>query len=531
MNAPAPRAGSGTALVERVALVLALAIAACAMAEVRGYLTDDTFIHLQYARHLAAGAGPVFNLGERVYGCTSPLWIALIALGIRLGGDGLVVAKVLGGAATLCSVALFFLLVHRTLGSAWLRAGATVAWAANAWMLRWSLSGMETPLAVALTLAGFASLAADEARDATSAGPRARTGVLWALAALARPEALLVAVAWALLPLADPARRARPARLLAAWWPAALILGAWLLFARAYYGALWPQTLSAKAAGSGGLPGILDDLRRMAGIVGASDAVVVALLVVGLAAAFRGRRRAAAPDAARARGLTLDLLPWVWVLGVPALYLARGVPVLSRYMVPVLPVLAWQAWRVAERAGLASPGERAATARAAWIAPLIAVLTLAENAVVFRTLVVPQVTSFTRGMEQSLIPFGRWLGRHAPRDASVATPDIGAIGYLSERKVIDLGGLITPRMVPLLERAPFEDVLARFAFADFARPAFVLDRAAAAGDLLRRSPNAAALAIVDSAAVPNLGIARPGRVVYTLYRVDWQRLDAERGRR
>jgi hypothetical protein len=84
--------------------------------------------------------------------------------------------------------------------------------------------------------------------------------------------------------------------------------------------------------------------------------------------------------------------------------------------------------------------------------------------------------------------------------------------------------------VPLLERAPFEDVLARFAFADFARPAFVLDRAARAGDLLERSPHAACLAVVDSAALPNLGIARPGRVVYTLYRVDWTRLDAERGR-
>src|SRR5206468_4317515 len=110
-----------------------------------------------------------------------------------------------------------------------------------------------------------------------------------------------------------------------------------------------------------------------------------------------------------------------------------------------------------ERAGLASRGERAATARAAWIATLVTVLALAESAVVFRMLVVPQVTSFTRGMEQSLIPFGRWLGRHASRDASVATPDIGAIGYFSELEVIDLGGLITPRMVPLLERAPFED--------------------------------------------------------------------------
>ncbi len=43
---------------------------------------------------------------------------------------------------------------------------------------------------------------------------------------------------------------------------------------------------------------------------------------------------------------------------------------------------------------------------------------------------------------------------------------------------------------------------------------------------MRRSRYAAALAIVDSASVPNLGIARPGPVAYTLYRVDWSRMDA-----
>jgi hypothetical protein len=210
---------------------------------------------------------------------------------------------------------------------------------------------------------------------------------------------------------------------------------------------------------------------------------------------------------------------------VPLLYLARGVPVLSRYLVPALPVLGWLAWRAAARSVLAgTPG------RARALAIAVTVLALTENAVVYGALVLPQVTSFTRGMEQSLIPLGRWLHDHAGRDASVATPDIGAIGYFSERHVIDLGGLITPRMVPLLERAPFEDVVARLDFAGFARPEFVLDRGDRARDLERRSPYAAVLAPLDSASVPNLGIRHPGRVVYTLYRVDWQRFDALRGR-
>jgi len=396
-----------------------------------------------------------------------------------------------------------------------------VTWAANAWMLRWSLSGMETPLAVALVLAGFAELVA---------GPewgtrRARVGAWWAFAALARPEALLLLALWALALLHEARRRTGPGRttrargLLAGLAFPTLLVGAWLIFARGYYGAWLPATLAAKAAGSGGLPGLIDGVRRAAPAVAATDGVAIALLALAWLAA---RRRVPDPPP-RPPGAWL---PFAWVLLMPTLELARGVPVLSRYLLLVLPVLEWLAWRAADRAW--SPRDAAGTLalppRAPALPVVAAALALLANAATYRLLVLPQVESFTRGMEQSLIPFGRWLGAHARADASVATPDIGAIGYFSGRRVVDLGGLVTPRMIPLLERAPFEEVLARLAFADFARPEFVLDRGARALDLLARSPHAAALAAVDTASVPNLGIAHPGRVVYTLYRVDWSRV-------
>jgi hypothetical protein len=68
--------------IERIGLALGLLLAAALMWPLRGYITDDTFIHLQYAKHLADGTGLVFNIGEPVYGCTSPLWAALIADGM-----------------------------------------------------------------------------------------------------------------------------------------------------------------------------------------------------------------------------------------------------------------------------------------------------------------------------------------------------------------------------------------------------------------------------------------------------------------
>ena len=48
---------------------------------------DDTYIHLVYARHLAQGLGFSFNAGEPSMGTTSPLWVIILSLFFRLGLD------------------------------------------------------------------------------------------------------------------------------------------------------------------------------------------------------------------------------------------------------------------------------------------------------------------------------------------------------------------------------------------------------------------------------------------------------------
>ena len=502
---------------ERIGLLVALLLAAALMWPLRGYLTDDTFIHLQYARHLAGGQGLVFNAGERTYGCTSPLWVALIADGMALHLSGLVVAKTLGILATLWSVVLFMQLMRRNLRTPALRAAATVAWAGHAWMLRWSTSGMETPLAVALVLAGFVAYTEGQQWGARPV----RTGALWALAALTRPEAVLLLLLWGIFLIVDTDSRPGLRRLVFGALPPVVIYGAWLLFARAYFGTFWPETLSAKAAGGTGLAYHLEDLWRQVRIVGASDGTLAALLVAALL--FGGRRMWPVHLTAQ------RLLPWVWVVAVPMLYVARGVPVLSRYLLPLLPVLAWLAWRALESWCLGSEGGPRRAARATVVGGLVAALVLAQNLVVYRTTVLPQVTSLSAGMRASLIPWGRWFGEHAPRGTVIATPDIGAIGFYSHHRVLDLGGLVTPQMVPLLERDPPEDVVSHFEFGSFARPLYLVDRAPTASDLQRRSPYGAALEVLGTAGLPNLGVARPEPVVYTFYRVNWARLDSLRG--
>ncbi|MEY4374718.1 MAG: hypothetical protein RL760_885, partial [Candidatus Eisenbacteria bacterium] len=95
------------ARLERAAWVVALLLCAGLAWPLRAYVTDDTFIHLQYARHLAAGDGFVFNPGEHVYGSTSPLWVMALAAGMAMGVEGLLVSKILGALATLAALFLW----------------------------------------------------------------------------------------------------------------------------------------------------------------------------------------------------------------------------------------------------------------------------------------------------------------------------------------------------------------------------------------------------------------------------------------
>jgi arabinofuranosyltransferase len=498
--------------VEGVALAVALLLATALMWPLRQYLTDDTFIQLQYAHNLASGQGFVFNPGERVYGCTSPLWAALIADGMVLGFNGLRVARVLGFLATLWSVGLFLQLMRRNLRTPVLCAVATVAWAGNAWMLRWSLSGVETPLAVALVLAGFVAFTEGQQWGARPV----RTGALWALAALTRPEAALLLGLWGVFLLVDTDSRPGLRRLVFGALPPLAIYGAWLLFARLYFGSVLPQTLLAKAAGPAGLGVQLENLWRQVRIVGATDGLMAALLVLALLAGGT-RVWTSRPLTQRAQ----RMLPWVWLALVPALYVARGVPVRSRDLLPLLPVLSWLAWRAGEcwsLGGSAAPRMR----RTILLGTTIAALVLAQNFVVYRRVVLPQVRTVSAGLRGSLLPWGRWLRENTPERSAIATPEIGALGYFSQRRIVDLAGLVTPQMAPCLAREMPADAISNFRFAAFARPEYLVDRAPRPDDLRRRSRYAPALALLGVASVLGPGLPGP---FYSLYRVDWSAAD------
>ena len=206
--------------------------------------TDDPFITYRYAANLLAGHGPVFNIGERVEGFTSPLHLLLMALLLKLfpAVDILFKAKLVGlglGALALWQTGK----LARAFGlSASEGLIAQVLVAVNNNFALAAVNGLETTLFLCVILAAvFVFL-----RELQGRGGPLSAWLLF-LALLARPEAsllfaalLTVRVVWAI--------RNKTLLTDGVGWAAVFLLPALgLLLARlAYYGMPVPNTYYAK---------------------------------------------------------------------------------------------------------------------------------------------------------------------------------------------------------------------------------------------------------------------------------------------
>jgi hypothetical protein len=115
----------------------------------RGYWEDDAYIHLEFARSLAAGRGFSFN-GHIVYGDTSPLWVWLLVAFHALIPDWIDAGKALTAVAAIFALSGAFVyartLVHNSLTSkaAYLFAATMVlVFVTLPYFGYWAFSGME----------------------------------------------------------------------------------------------------------------------------------------------------------------------------------------------------------------------------------------------------------------------------------------------------------------------------------------------------------------------------------------------------
>jgi hypothetical protein len=421
-----------------------------------GFPLDDAWIHQTYARNLAEIGQLSYLPGQPSAGSTSPAWSYLLSVGYLLGIDYQLWAYLLGSLSLAASAWLGHRLFLRLSPSKLIAAFLTGLLCAVEWHLVWAaVSGMETMLFTALSLAMleyfFSRVAARQAPLDPATVQREQAivsavgiGLLGGILTFTRPEGLALSglVLTALLLLPRPtARRQYKERLLTtaiSLLALALVLVPYVAFNLQASGSIFPNTFYAKQTEyQVGWPLPIRFWRVLSPtLVGAQ-----ALLLPGfLYALYRVVRKQGWPAA-------LPLVWWILFLSAYALRLPVNYQH-GRYVIPTIPVLLiYGAWGTSLLLQPRSPQivVRAISKATPFAIGLLALLFWGRGAQAF--------SDDVGFIEGEMVATVHWLdGNTEPGDV-IAVHDIGAVGYLTDRPLLDLAGLITPEVIPFMTNA------------------------------------------------------------------------------
>lgn len=432
-------------------LTLIVAAAAWHMYHLAGP-TEDAFISFRFARHLVAGHGLVWNVGEPpVEGFTNFLWVMICAGFDRCRLDVLRASQSLGVASGLLTILLTYVFARHILrmGRGWSLLPCGMLAVAGPIPL-WSTSGLETTFFGLLLLTGCGLVAVGQMHRSSAA---LLGGCLCLLTAtLTRPEGFGVFVVTAALALllwpGGPTRR-QCAVVLAGYL---LPFSVYFVWRYTYFGTLWPNTFYAKTGGT-----VFQWLRGViyTGYFGLHF-VLPAIWIPALLIWERHRvppKRLRLLDHLRASfGASLSALVTV-AYTLQIIYVGGDYLPYYRFFVPVMPFIYLLLARWAQELAESAAFTRARRGMfrlllAACLAGLLMHSTMIEDLVFSKPAVTQgNYSAARRGYWHTarLKLVGRFFNEYKRDDSeSLYTFAIGIISYLSPMKVYDQHGLVDP---------------------------------------------------------------------------------------
>lgn len=120
------------------------------------YTFEDAFITFQFARRIATGHGFVYNIGEPIYGTTTPLFALLLAGWLRVFPDNVVAgARLIDLLGCAGGFALTWAVLSKAGVSVRGRVCALALLAVSDKLWRFDTGGMETPLLLLFMMAAL----------------------------------------------------------------------------------------------------------------------------------------------------------------------------------------------------------------------------------------------------------------------------------------------------------------------------------------------------------------------------------------
>ncbi len=395
------------------------------------YTEEDAFITFRISRQIASGNGFVYNIGEPMYGSTTPLLTLLLALWIKfISTDVVFAARLVNIIATAAMLFFSWQAVKALNRSVFEQIGVLLALLTSSKLLYMNTQGMETPLALALMAASWYFWL----KDRPNLVGLMCGLLLWTRIDLAFWVLILIILA-SFSRLQDAFRIA---------FISAVTYLPWVVFAFFYFGSPIPFTVTAKWVAYnlfnespylGQLSVILQYLSpfRADGNLSLWGTAIIFILAVWGIWANRSMPK---------KGLVLLVI----FIGFETTRLTlTRTTYFSRYFVPIL----WAAMILAG-VGLGALWERIKSTR------------LDRRLFLFFVFILFMMQIFTGldfakrvkdrqiyRQEQSLKAMGLWLKNNAEPNSVVMLEPLGYVGYYSEQIMLDEVGLVTPAVVEL----------------------------------------------------------------------------------
>ena len=420
-----------------------------------GVNIDDSYIYLSYIRNFVQHGEIAYNPGEITFGATSLLWVLLISIvKIVTHAELQEIVKYTGlffhGVS---SVFVYLLAINLTqrMGVSLILSGLMLA---NPFLLKSSVSGLETSLNIAMILWVIYQLQKDNFKLSF------KTGILIGFLFWSRPENLLFAAfAFCSIPVFEMIQsQEKPSvfiRLCSALLGFAIIAGPWSAYVYFHSGQFIPSTYKgliyffSPSFFQQGLMGrlttvghvLFDFIRKL--IFGKFSPLLPGFFIFFVITPFLLIKSMIA----RKMNFVTFVVGYSWLFFCISLFMF---PItMWRYLIPLIPLqyliggLVW----LELRKYFKNKAFINATYLGLVCLSFVTLLSLQKNASGYRHDVQRMID-----MEnpRGTLAAAKWFKNSINPDDRIAAVGIGVVGYFSERYLLDLGGLIDPVVWPVL---------------------------------------------------------------------------------
>ncbi len=395
-----------------------------------GFPLDDSWIHQTYARNLAMHGEWAFRAGVPSAGSTSPLWSALLALGFLLRLSPYIWTYFLGALILFALSILCEWAVRKIVESYHPRFPWVGIFVAFEWHFAWAaMSGMETLLHGLILAAVLIMLMTNSRRYLL-------LGLLTGLSVWIRPDGLtLLGPVVMTIFLVEETIQDKLTALTRYLLGFGSLFGAYLFFNLAVGGQPMPNTFYAKQVEYAGRQSQWWQVALQL-LVGPSLALLPGVIGWGV----RSVREK----------MWGSLSALIWVAGYIAVYTSR-LPMYQhgRYIMPAMPILF-----LFGLLAFAEFDHSRMFKRYHWIGQIVWRASIGMLTFAFIFIGANSYAQDVAVIESEMVATAKWAAENLPPDALIAAHDIGALGYFDNHELIDLAGLISPEVIPIIRDEP-----------------------------------------------------------------------------